>query len=68
MAYSLADVTANQTAAVRRVVIAEDEALIRLDLAEMLAEEGYDVVGQAGAGRARSSWPRSTGLTSWCST
>jgi len=31
----------------RRVVIAEDEALIRLDLAEMLAEEGYDVVGQA---------------------
>jgi two-component system, response regulator PdtaR len=34
-------------AARRRVVIAEDEALIRLDLAEMLAEEGYDVVGQA---------------------
>jgi len=31
----------------RRVVIAEDEALIRLDLAEMLADEGYDVVGQA---------------------
>jgi AmiR/NasT family two-component response regulator len=28
-------------------VIAEDEALIRLDLAEMLVEEGYDVVGQA---------------------
>ncbi|MDQ3615945.1 MAG: response regulator [Actinomycetota bacterium] len=34
----------------RRVVIAEDEALIRLDLAEMLDEEGYDVVGQAGDG------------------
>ena len=34
----------------RRVVIAEDEALIRMDLAEMLAEEGYDVVGQAGDG------------------
>jgi AmiR/NasT family two-component response regulator len=33
------------------VVIAEDEALIRLDLAEMLAEEGYDVVGQAGDGQ-----------------
>jgi len=31
-------------------VIAEDEALIRLDLAEMLAEDGYDVVGQAGDG------------------
>ncbi len=28
-------------------MIAEDEALIRLDLAEMLVEEGYDVVGQA---------------------
>jgi two-component system, response regulator PdtaR len=34
-----------------RVVIAEDEALIRLDLAEMLGEEGYDVVGQAGDGQ-----------------
>ena len=32
------------------VVIAEDEALIRMDLAEMLVEEGYDVVGQAGDG------------------
>ncbi|MDT5094537.1 MAG: two-component system, response regulator PdtaR [Mycobacterium sp.] len=31
----------------RRVLIAEDEALIRLDLAEMLKEEGYEVVGQA---------------------
>jgi len=28
----------------RRVIIAEDEALIRMDLGEMLAEEGYDVV------------------------
>ncbi len=36
----------------RRVVIAEDEALIRMDLAEMLAEEGYDVVGQAADGAA----------------
>jgi response regulator NasT len=32
------------------VLIAEDEALIRLDLAEMLVEEGYDVVGEAGDG------------------
>ncbi|TXL62875.1 ANTAR domain-containing response regulator [Aeromicrobium terrae] len=39
------------SAAVRpRVVIAEDEALIRLDLAEMLVEAGYDVVAQAGDG------------------
>jgi two-component system, response regulator PdtaR len=44
-------VTADQTAA-RRVVIAEDEALIRLDLAEMLVEEGYDVVAQAGDGES----------------
>jgi two-component system, response regulator PdtaR len=44
-------VSAQQVAPVRRVVIAEDEALIRLDLAEMLAEEGYDVVGQAGDGQ-----------------
>ncbi|WP_281284269.1 ANTAR domain-containing response regulator [Nocardioides litoris] len=37
-------------AATRTVVIAEDEALIRMDLAEMLTEEGYAVVGQAGDG------------------
>jgi response regulator NasT len=36
----------------RRVVVAEDEALIRLDLVEMLAEEGYTVVAQAGDGAA----------------
>jgi AmiR/NasT family two-component response regulator len=33
-----------------RVLIAEDEALIRLDLREMLQEEGYDVCGEAGDG------------------
>ena len=33
-----------------RVVVAEDEALIRLDLVEMLGEEGYEGVGQAGDG------------------
>jgi two-component system, response regulator PdtaR len=33
-----------------RVVVVEDEALIRLDLVEMLSEHGYDVVGQAGDG------------------
>ncbi|CAM3745763.1 ANTAR domain-containing response regulator [Streptomyces albus] len=37
--------------ATRRVVIAEDEALIRMDLKEMLEEEGYTVVGEAGDGR-----------------
>lgn len=34
----------------RRVLIAEDEALIRLDLREMLEEEGYEVVGEAADG------------------
>ena len=38
------------TSSPRRVLIAEDEALIRLDLKEMLQEEGYDVVGEAGDG------------------
>jgi response regulator NasT len=33
-----------------RIVVAEDEALIRLDLVEMLAEAGHDVVGQASNG------------------
>ena len=32
------------------VLLAEDEALIRLDLKEMLEEEGYEVVGEAGDG------------------
>ena len=33
-----------------RVVIAEDEAIIRLDLRETLEEQGYDVVGETGRG------------------
>jgi AmiR/NasT family two-component response regulator len=36
--------------AARRVLVAEDESLIRLDLTEMLAEEGYEVVGEAADG------------------
>ncbi|MFE4000107.1 ANTAR domain-containing response regulator [Nocardioides sp. YIM B13467] len=36
----------------RTVVIAEDEVLIRMDLKEMLTEEGYDVIGEAGDGKA----------------
>jgi two-component system, response regulator PdtaR len=44
--------TGSDTAAKpHRVLVAEDEALIRLDLAEMLTEEGYEVVGQAGDGQ-----------------
>lgn len=33
-----------------RVVIAEDEAIVRLDLREILEEEGYEVVGETGRG------------------
>ncbi|MGH3389383.1 MAG: response regulator, partial [Actinomadura sp.] len=40
------------TESARRVVIAEDEALIRLDLKEMLEEGGYVVVGEAGDGES----------------
>ncbi|HVM11974.1 MAG TPA: response regulator [Actinomycetota bacterium] len=36
----------------RKVLIAEDEAIIRLDLKEMLEEEGFDVVGEAADGDA----------------
>ncbi|GEE03258.1 transcriptional regulator [Gordonia spumicola] len=34
-----------------RVVVAEDDSLIRIDLVEMLREDGYDVVGEAGNGQ-----------------
>jgi response regulator NasT len=41
---------AKTTTQPRRVLIAEDEALIRLDLSEMLADEGFLVIGEAGDG------------------
>ena len=44
--------SAQTSTPIPRVVIAEDEALIRMDLAEMLAEQGYDVVGEAADGQA----------------
>ncbi len=43
-------VSTDPTARARRVVVAEDESLIRLDLVEMLREEGFLVVGEAGDG------------------
>jgi len=33
-----------------RIVVAEDEAIIRMDLRELLVEEGYEVVGECGRG------------------
>jgi AmiR/NasT family two-component response regulator len=43
-------VAENSTPTQTRVVIAEDEAIIRLDLKEILEEEGYNVVGETGRG------------------
>jgi len=50
MTTSLSQVTDPSPSAARTVVVAEDEVLIRMDLVEMLTEEGYVVVGQAGDG------------------
>ncbi|WP_432574963.1 ANTAR domain-containing response regulator [Kineococcus sp. SYSU DK005] len=44
------DTAATPSSTARRVVVAEDEAIIRLDIVEMLREAGYDVVGEAGDG------------------
>lgn len=41
-----------------RVLVAEDEALIRFDLVELLNDEGYEVVGQAGDGEAAVAMAR----------
>ena len=38
------------SSAPRRVVVAEDESLIRLDIVEILRDNGFDVVGEAGDG------------------
>ena len=44
-----------------RILIAEDEAIIRLDLKEMLEEEGLEVVGEASDGEAAIRLARETG-------
>src|SRR5512133_1030662 len=41
-----------------RVLIAEDEALIRMDLREMLIEEGHEVVGEARDGAEAIAFAR----------
>ena len=42
----------------RRVVVAEDEALIRMDIVEVLRENGFDVVGEASDGETAISLTR----------
>ncbi len=49
----------NEAPTGQRVLLAEDEALIRLDLAEMLTDAGYEVVGQASNGEEAVSMTES---------
>ena len=42
--------TSNTSAQAHRILVAEDETLIRMDLVEMLGEAGYDVVAEASNG------------------
>ena len=42
----------SETRASRRVIVAEDEALIRMDIVEVLREAGFDVVGEAADGES----------------
>lgn len=46
-----ATTTAGEITKTHRVLVAEDDSLIRMDLIEMLREEGYDVVGEAPNGQ-----------------
>ena len=39
--------SSNSSSTTKRILIAEDETLIRMDLAEMLRENGYEVIGEA---------------------
>ena len=50
MTQQAAEAQSDATRKAPRVLVAEDEALIRLDLVEMLREEGYDVAGEAADG------------------
>jgi len=42
----------SETRASRRVIVAEDEALIRMDIVEVLREAGFEVVGEAADGES----------------
>jgi len=48
-----------------RVLVVEDEALIRLDLAEMLTEEGYVVAGEAADGEQAVVQARDAGAMAY---
>ncbi|MBN9104309.1 MAG: response regulator [Propionibacteriaceae bacterium] len=46
----MAETPAREPGTKLKVLVAEDEAVIRLDLVELLTEEGYDVIAEAGDG------------------
>jgi response regulator NasT len=48
--FDISAIAQESPAAPRRVVVAEDESLIRLDIVEILRDNGFDVVGEAGDG------------------
>ena len=48
----------NTEQVVPRIIVAEDEAIIRMDLIEMLREAGYNVIGEAANGREAISLAR----------
>jgi two-component system, response regulator PdtaR len=48
---NLSQTNGSENGGPRRIIIADDESLIRLDLREMLTHLGYDVIGEAGDGR-----------------
>jgi AmiR/NasT family two-component response regulator len=53
-----------------RVIIADDESIIRMDLREMLTNLGYLVVGEVGDGRSAVNLARelrNPRLSSWTS-
>ena len=50
LVYALSVTDQQENSAPRRVVVAEDESLIRLDIVEILRDNGFEVVGEAGDG------------------
>lgn len=56
-----AKVSGEGMASAHKVLVAEDDSLIRMDLIEMLREEGYDVVGEAPNGQAAVELTESLG-------
>ncbi len=50
----------------RTVVVAEDEALIRLDIVEILKDQGFEVVAETDNGKTAIELAKNT-IPIWCS-